>query len=118
MVEPVEETRGEVVFATEPLLSSLSLSIPGAPRSKGLVELDEVEVGITIHIAGCVLTLYIFQIQKGMLQICKGLSFLHTSARRIHTNLNPETILINSSVSAALLLEPIECLIFLRAIGK
>jgi len=44
MVEPLEETRGELVFATEPVLSSLELSIPGAGRSTPLVELDEVEV--------------------------------------------------------------------------
>lgn len=43
MVEPVEETRTEVTFATEPLLSSLQLSIPGS-RTSPLVELDEVEV--------------------------------------------------------------------------
>lgn len=34
--------------------------------------------------------------------MCKGLSFLHTSARTIHTNLTPESILINSAVSEAL----------------
>lgn len=45
MVEPVEETRAEVIFATEPLLSSLHLSVPGS-RSSPLVELDEVEVRI------------------------------------------------------------------------
>ena len=38
------------------------------------------------------------QIQKGILQLCKGLQFLHTSARLIHTNINPESILINQSV--------------------
>ena len=42
------------------------------------------------------------QIQKGILQVCKGLSFLHTSARTIHTNLTPESILINSAVSETL----------------
>ncbi|KAG5645883.1 hypothetical protein DXG03_005030 [Asterophora parasitica] len=81
MVEPLEETRGELIFATEPVLSSLELSIPGAARSKPLVELDEVEI------------------QKGILQICKGLSFLHSSAQLIHTNVNPETIIINGAVS-------------------
>ena len=40
----MEETRTEVVFATEPLLSSLQLSIPTSSRSSPLVELDEVEV--------------------------------------------------------------------------
>ncbi|KZT26503.1 kinase-like protein [Neolentinus lepideus HHB14362 ss-1] len=78
MVEPLEETRNELIFATEPLISSLQLSIPGSSRST-LVELDEVEI------------------QKGILQLCKGLAFLHTSARLIHTNINPESILINTS---------------------
>jgi hypothetical protein len=44
MVEPLEETRTELIFATEPLLSSLELSIPGSARYSPLVELDEVEV--------------------------------------------------------------------------
>jgi SCY1-like protein 2 len=44
MVEPVEDTRSELVFATEPLLSSLYLAIPGTGPSSA-VELDEIEVG-------------------------------------------------------------------------
>jgi len=43
MVEPLEETRSELIFATEPLLSSLSQSIPSSSRSQ-MVDLDEVEV--------------------------------------------------------------------------
>jgi len=46
MVEPLEETRSELIFATEPILSSLELSIPGYGRHASIVELDEVEVGI------------------------------------------------------------------------
>ncbi|KAJ6606557.1 kinase-like domain-containing protein [Mycena vulgaris] len=79
MVEPLEETRTELIFATEPILSSLELSIPGASRHSALVELDEVEI------------------QKGILQICKGLSFLHSSAQLIHSNIGPESIIINSA---------------------
>ncbi|RPD65977.1 other/SCY1 protein kinase [Lentinus tigrinus ALCF2SS1-7] len=79
MVEPLEETRNELIFATEPVLSSLHLSIPGSFQYSPLVELDEVEI------------------QKGILQLCKGLSFLHTSARLIHSNINPEAIVINSA---------------------
>ncbi|OAX40509.1 kinase-like protein [Rhizopogon vinicolor AM-OR11-026] len=75
MVEPLEETRNELIFATEPVLSSLDLSIPRGSRHTPLVELDEIE--------------------KGILQLCKGLSFLHTSARLIHTNLKPECVIIN-----------------------
>jgi hypothetical protein len=44
MVEPLEETRTELIFATEPLLSSLEASIPGSSRFSPLVELDEIEV--------------------------------------------------------------------------
>jgi SCY1-like protein 2 len=44
MVEPLEETRNELIFATEPILSSLQLSIPGCSRYSPLVELDEIEV--------------------------------------------------------------------------
>ncbi|KAJ6618313.1 kinase-like domain-containing protein [Mycena sp. CBHHK59/15] len=79
MVEPLEETRAELIFATEPVLSSLQLSIPGAGRYSPLVELDEVEI------------------QKGILQICKGLSFLHSSAQLIHSNIGPESIILNSA---------------------
>ena len=39
------------------------------------------------------------QIQKGILQICKGLSFLHSSAKLIHTNICPESVIINNAVS-------------------
>ncbi|KAG6874310.1 hypothetical protein C0995_001535 [Termitomyces sp. Mi166 len=59
MVEPLEETRGEFIFATEPVLSSLELSIAGSGRSSPIVELDEVEL--------------------------------------IHTNINPETIILNGA---------------------
>lgn len=44
MVEPLEETRSELTFVTEPVLASLELAIPGAGRYASLVELDEVEV--------------------------------------------------------------------------
>ncbi|KAJ8078461.1 Protein kinase domain-containing protein ppk32 [Marasmius tenuissimus] len=79
MVEPLEETRNELIFATEPVIASLDLSIPGAGKLASLVELDEVEI------------------QKGILQVCKGLSFLHSSAQLIHSNLCPESIIINQS---------------------
>ncbi|KAH9180355.1 other/SCY1 protein kinase [Lactarius sanguifluus] len=92
MVEPLEETRSELIFATEALLSSLYLAIPGSPYATSLVDLDEVEGSGVI--------------QKGILQLCKGLSFLHTSARTIHSNIQPETILINSAASPIPLKRP------------
>lgn len=44
MVEPLEETRNELIFATEPILSSLDMSIPQRPHCTPVVELDEIEV--------------------------------------------------------------------------
>jgi SCY1-like protein 2 len=49
MVEPLEETRSELVFATEPLLSSLYLAIPSSPYASSLVDLDEVEASGVNH---------------------------------------------------------------------
>ncbi|TEB36020.1 kinase-like protein [Coprinellus micaceus] len=79
MVEPLEETRTEIVFATEPVLSSLEHSIPGSGKHASLVELDEVEI------------------QKGILQLCKGLTFLHNSAKLIHSNICPESVVLNAA---------------------
>ncbi|KAG8890582.1 hypothetical protein FRB98_007136 [Tulasnella sp. 332] len=78
MVEPLEDTRSELIFATELVISSLGLAISssGSPHE---VELDEIEV------------------QKGILQLTKGLAFLHQSARVVHSNLKLESVVLNSS---------------------
>jgi len=97
MVEPLEETRNELIFATEPILSSLDMSILRGSHYTPLVELDEIEVSDgTLALS---LSMFIFtQIQKGILQLCKGLSFLHSSAKLIHSNLKPECVIINEAV--------------------
>lgn len=102
VLEPVEETRnGGLMFATEHLTASLSGLLrekddldnttragsrtgrymveeaDGTKRRKE-VEIDELEV------------------QKGLLQVAKGLEFLHESAGLVHGNLNPEAIYINA----------------------
>lgn len=88
MVEPLEESRSELTFVTETINSSLQtvlgppkLSKWGGPPTAEApkeVDLDEVEI------------------QKGTLQIAKGLAFLHQQARMVHLNLSPDAILINS----------------------
>lgn len=98
MVEPLEETRNELSFATEPILSSLDMSIPRGSHYTTPVELDEIEVcdsGLAIFPNMLIFS----QIQKGILQLCKGLSFLHSSAKLIHSNLKPECVIINEAVS-------------------
>lgn len=100
LVEPVEETRsGGLMFATEPVLCSLSAALAqkdsrSGPTGRGLsrsisddgptstamkdIEIDELEI------------------QKGLLQVAKGLEFLHDSAKLVHGNLTPDAIMINA----------------------
>ncbi|KEF56467.1 SCY1 protein kinase [Exophiala aquamarina CBS 119918] len=100
LVEPVEDTRnGGLMFATEPIQCSLSAALAQKDRDSGRsirgaskhvsdegnpsralndAELDELEI------------------QKGLLQVAKGLEFLHDSAKLVHGNLNPDAIIINA----------------------
>jgi SCY1-like protein 2 len=99
LAEPVEDTRsGGLMFATEPITATLAGLLHdqddqdrlesgrgrsgryrvedenGQPKE---AELDELEI------------------QKGLLQVAKGLEFLHESAGLVHGNLTPEAIYIN-----------------------
>ncbi|KAH7080555.1 protein kinase domain-containing protein ppk32, partial [Paraphoma chrysanthemicola] len=102
LVEPVEDTRGGgLQFATEPVTASLAGLLQekdeqekaggvGGRRSRYVIEeadgqkrrreleIDELEI------------------QKGLLQIAKGLEFLHESAGLVHANLTPDAIFINA----------------------
>ena len=99
LIEPVEDTRnGGLMFATEPITATLAgvfqdkddqdsggasrggssrFRVEGEDRIRKEVELDELEI------------------QKGLLQIAKGLEFLHESAGLVHGNLTPDAIYIN-----------------------
>ena len=87
LAEPVEDTRhGGLMFATEAIISTLASLLldqddrdrSNRSRSAGKEELiDELEI------------------QKGLLQVAKGLEFLHESAGLVHGNLTPEAIYIN-----------------------
>ncbi|KAH6615093.1 protein kinase domain-containing protein ppk32 [Boeremia exigua] len=102
LAEPVEETRGGgLMFATEPVTASLAGLLQekdeqekaggvGGRRSRFVVEESdgqkrrrEIEIDE-------------LEIQKGLLQISKGLEFLHESAGLLHANLTPEAIFINA----------------------
>jgi len=82
---PLEESRDCLAFATEPVLASLANvigwheNIP-SPPPKALTAFK----------------LFPVEIKYGILQICEGLQFLHGSARMLHRNLSPESILVNS----------------------
>lgn len=102
LAEPVEETRsGGLMFATEPVTASLAgllqekddqersggvggrssryvIEEADGSRRRRELEIDELEI------------------QKGLLQIGKGLEFLHESAGLVHANLTPEAVFINA----------------------
>ncbi|KAL2863062.1 putative protein kinase Scy1, partial [Aspergillus lucknowensis] len=102
VLEPVEETRyGGLMFATERITASLAgllqekdsqenggrigsrtsrymVEEPDGSRRRRDLDIDELEI------------------QKGLLQVAKGLEFLHESAGLVHGNLNPEAIFINA----------------------
>lgn len=100
VLEPVEETRnGGLMFATEQVTASLAGLLQQKDEQEGMVgsrasrymveepdgrrrrrdlDIDELEI------------------QKGLLQVAKGLEFLHESAGLVHGNLHPEAIYINA----------------------
>ena len=101
LAEPVEETRsGGLMFATEPVTASLAglleekdqqersggvggrgsryvVEEADGTRRRRELEIDELEI------------------QKGLLQLGKGLEFLHESAGLVHANLTPDAVLVN-----------------------
>ncbi|KAK3696568.1 Protein kinase domain-containing protein ppk32 [Vermiconidia calcicola] len=102
LAEPVEETRyGGLMFATEPVTASLA---------QLLQDKDEQERGGGVGGRGSryvveeadgtkrrrELEIDELDIQKGLLQLGKGLEFLHESAGLVHANLTPEAILVNA----------------------
>lgn len=103
LVEPVEETRSGLQFATEAVTASLAGLLQekddqeraggiggrtsrfvtedaDGTRRRRELEIDELEI------------------QKGLLQISKALEFLHENAGLVHGNLTPDAIFINAKV--------------------
>ncbi|CAG8692310.1 710_t:CDS:10, partial [Funneliformis caledonium] len=84
VVEAVEESRTVITFATEPILCSLSNLLGNydnlSPVSDDIKNFDMDEL----------------EIQKGLLQVGKGLQFCHNDAKIVHSNLVPEAIFVNT----------------------
>lgn len=101
LAEPVEETRsGGLQFVTEQVTGPLGGVLkdkdanerggsrrgarsPSQDGRKQEVDIDELDI------------------QKGLLQVAKGLEFLHESAGLTHCNLTPDAIFINAKVRPA-----------------
>jgi SCY1-like protein 2 len=101
LIEPVEDTRsGGLMFATEPVISSLAGALSqkdDQERSKNSGRTSSRYGGDEIRTKRQQdLELDELEIQKGFLQVAKGLEFLHDSARLVHGNLTPDAIFINA----------------------
>ncbi|CEP10781.1 hypothetical protein [Parasitella parasitica] len=82
VVEPVSESRSSIVFVTEPLMGSLSHLVKSNDNYSSeshapSLDLDELEI------------------QKGLLQVGKGLQFLN-DAKVVHHNLTTDAIFVNA----------------------
>lgn len=79
----VEESRDSLVFCTEPVFASLG-NVLGTKKN-----IADIPTPLRSY------HLYDVEIKYGILQISEGLSFLHESAKMLHGNLSPESIIIN-----------------------
>lgn len=100
LAEPVEETRsGGLMFATEPVLCSLSAALAQKDRRGGMsgrgISRSASDDGTTSSVLQDI-EIDELEIQKGLLQVAKGLEFLHDSAKLVHGNLTPDAIMINA----------------------
>ncbi|KAJ8608646.1 hypothetical protein MRB53_039530 [Persea americana] len=103
LAEPVEETRnGGLMFATEPVTASLAGLLAAKDSQEKAGGVGERGSKFVIEDADGKgrrrreLEIEEVDIQKGLLQIGKGLEFLHESAGLVHANLTPEAIFVNA----------------------
>ncbi|KAJ9607766.1 Protein kinase domain-containing protein ppk32 [Cladophialophora chaetospira] len=100
LVEPVEDTRsGGLMFATEPVLCSLAAALAQKDRKGGQTDRGISRSASNDGSASRVLQdveIDELEVQKGLLQVAKGLEFLHDSAKLVHGNLTPDSIIINA----------------------
>ena len=102
LAEPVEETRyGGLMFATEPVTASLASLLhekdeqerSGGVGGRGSRYVVEEADGTKRRRE---LEIDELEIQKGLLQLGKGLEFLAESAGLVHANLTPEAVFVNA----------------------
>ncbi|KAJ2008160.1 Protein kinase domain-containing protein ppk32 [Coemansia thaxteri] len=94
VMEPLEETRSSLMFVTEQVLASLDDLVN--PNYRQHSATDRWSSGGGYKVDGDVFDLDDFEIQKGLLQVSKGLQFLHDDARIVHGNLVPASILLDA----------------------
>jgi SCY1-like protein 2 len=96
LAEPVEDTRnGGLMFATEQITATLAGLLQGQDDSGGRGRSRSYQDQEATRIERQTIEIDELEIQKGLLQVAKGLEFLHESAGLVHGNLTPEAIFVN-----------------------
>jgi len=86
LVAPLEETRTQLVFLTEPVFASLADILEGGGHLPSI--LDEERRALVLSE---------LEIKHGLLQIADALHFLHHDAGIIHRSVSPESIIISKT---------------------
>ena len=86
VLQPLEESRENLAFATEPVFASLANVLKNSenapnPQPKQLSKFE----------------LYDVEIKHGLLQVMEAVAFLHGSVKLMHSNICPENIIINKN---------------------
>merc|ERR1719318_1358933 len=81
---PLEESRDCLAFATEPVFASLANT---------LGQHDNLPSPVPVELRS--FKMFDVEIKYGLLQISEGLGFLHGSAKMLHRNISPESVVIN-----------------------
>jgi SCY1-like protein 2 len=82
VIEPLEETNGQMVFVTEPIFGSLAnmltqfRDVPSTPEERSGAVLSPLEI------------------KYGLCHIADTLQFLHQEARLAHCNINPGSVIV------------------------
>lgn len=84
VLNPLEESRETLAFATEPVFSSLANVLNKHDNMPNPFPADFKEY-----------KLFEVEIKHGLLQVAEGLAFLHNDVKMVHCNICPESIIIN-----------------------
>ncbi|XP_052802181.1 SCY1-like protein 2 isoform X2 [Mya arenaria] len=86
VIQPLEESRESLAFATEPVFASLSNLLGNR---------DNLPEGVVKQLQEH--TMFEMEIKYGLLQMVEGVQFLHSGVKLLHNNLCPESIIVNKN---------------------
>ncbi|VDP90515.1 unnamed protein product [Echinostoma caproni] len=109
VVQPLEESRDSLAFASEPLFTSLKTALsPSCSSTNGNFEalrdftLTDIEIKYGLIQASALNVIHVIApysvritITPFLLQLTEALHFLHSDCHRLHLNLIPESVVIN-----------------------